>query len=150
MKPINKILNRPDQVLGNLTKQALLNKYYTKIIQKYLDNPLDTDTFVTGYKNGVLTIATPYNEKLTLLKYTVADLIKNLRTNSYFIGLVTIKTVINPNNPQNLYQTNKNQTLSKTKFFLSDQSSNTLNKLANSIKHSKLQKALLKLSKNIK
>jgi len=148
MKPINKILNKPNEVLGNLTKQALMNQYYTKIVQKYLNNPLNTDSFVSSYKNGNLTIATNSNEKLTLLRYAIPDLLINLRKDSSFTGLVSIKATINKlptTNKFNIYKDNLKQSV-----YLSDTASNELQSLAKTIKHNKLTEVLLRLSKRVK
>jgi len=150
MKPINKILNKPNQVLGSLTKQALMNQYYTKIVQKYLNNPLNTDTLVTCYKNGNMIIATNNNEKLTLLRYAIPDLLINLRKDSSFTGLVSIKATINKFPHKNKLSISKRKTNLNKSVYLSDKASSEIENLANKIKHHKLNEALLRLSKRVK
>lgn len=147
MKPINKILNKPSQILGELTKQALMNKYYTKIVQKYLNNPLNTDTFVSSYKNGNLIIATNSNERLTLLRYAIPDLLINLRKDSSFVGLVSIKPTINKLLTSNNKDISKEKNNLKNSIYLSDKASSEIENLAKIIKHNKLNEALLKLAK---
>lgn len=150
MKPINKILNKPNQILGSLTKQALLNQYYTKIVQKYLNNPLNSDTLVTCYKNGNLTLATSNNSKLTLLKYALPELLASLRKDNNFIGLVNIKLTINKHPVKTEIGNNNLNKKSLNKNFLSEKASDELTSLSKNIKHNKLQEALLCLSKRVR
>ena len=98
MKTIAEILKKE----SNLTKLVNKAKTYEDlelIFRETLDADLAKHCHFASYKNSVITVAVSNTSWATRLRYTIPDIIKNLRVQPEFNTITSIRYIINSQTP---------------------------------------------------
>ena len=93
-KKIDSILNNDDSVFGRLINKAKTLSKLDDIIQRVLDEKLKGRYKIAGYEKGVLTFLTDNSATATQIRYQTPEILKRLRSQSQWAGLVTINVKV--------------------------------------------------------
>ncbi len=93
-KKIDSILNNDDSVFGRLINKAKTLSKLDDIIQSVLDAKLKGRYKIAGYEKGVLTFLTDNSATATQIRYQTPEILKRLRSQSQWAGLVTINVKV--------------------------------------------------------
>lgn len=154
MKPNN--IFQDSKILREFSNKIKVLNKLNHIVLQNLNPDIAKKCSVANFKNGILTISTVSPVFKHQLNFSKFDLLSKLRHHPELYGLkyIEIKIDLNLNNLQD--QNNLNllvEQKSKNNFYkkirISEETSNTIQEIAKTIKNSKLSNSLARLAKKI-
>lgn len=93
-KKIDRILNNDDSVFSRLINKAKTLSKLDDTIQSVLDAKLKGRYKIAGYEKGLLTFLTDNSATATQIRYQIPEILKRLRSQPQWAGLVTISVKV--------------------------------------------------------
>lgn len=141
-KKIDSILNNDDSIFGQLITKAKTLSKLDDTIQNILDANLKGRYKIAGYEKGVLTFLTDNGATATQLRYQTPEILRSLRSQSQWAGLVTITVKVHHHWHEYVAPVPKEPV--GEPVAMSEQSKETLRMLIDSLKEDPRNEAIIK------
>ena len=141
-KKIDSILSNDESIFGQLMNKAKALSKLDDTIQNILDANLKGRYKIAGYEKGVLTFLTDNGATATQLRYQTPEMLRSLRSQPQWAGLVTISVKVHHHWHEYIAPTPKEPVGEPVK--ISEQSKETLRMLIESLKEEPGNEAIIK------
>ena len=145
-RTIAQILAKQDNTIADLVKNSKKVGKLNNIVRDCLSEPVRSHCQVVGYQKGCLMIAVDSPEWNHHLRFQVPQVISELRLNHGLVGLVTIKTRVEPLQTAPTPSAN----LPQIERVPSPEAAESIECIGSEIEDNELKTALLKLAHRLK